>query len=92
MLTSRTENANDSLIIMFLALGLMLFFILYLIHIIKNKQWLAIISVGAFIVGAVLLGFGQSINVIFVDTLGLLVVLASFGLFIFSLIKEALED
>ena len=92
MLTPRPENANDSLIIMFLALGLMLFIILYLIHIIKNKQWLAIISVGVFIVGAVLLGFGQSINVMFVDILGLLVVFASFGLFIFSIIKEALED
>ena len=48
MLTPRPENASDSLLIMFLAFGLMLFVILYLIHIIKNKQWVAIISVGAF--------------------------------------------
>lgn len=92
MLTPRDPNANDSLIIMFLALGLMLFIILYLIHIIKNKQWMAIISVGVFILGAVVLGLGQYINVMIVDILGLLIVLASFGLFIYSLIKEAIDD
>ena len=92
MLTPRPENANDSLVIMFLVFGLMLFIILYIIHIIKNKQWMAIISVGVFIVGAVILGFGQSINVFIVDMLGLLTVFASFGLFIYSLIKDAIDD
>ena len=92
MLTPRPENANNSLIIMFLALALMAFIVFYLIHIIKNKQWIAIISVGVFILGAVLIGVGQSINVFIVDILGLLTVFASFGLFIYSIIKEALED
>ena len=95
MLTPRPENANDSLIVMFLALGLMLFIILYIIHIIKNKQWIAIISVGVFIVGAIIIGFSQSIIGVFriiIGVLGLLTVLASFGLFIWSLIKEAIDD
>ena len=92
MLTPRQENSNDSLIIMFLALGLMLFIILYLVHIIKNKQWMAIISVGVFILGAVIIGVGQSINIFVVDILGLLTVVASLGLFIFSIIKEAIDD
>ncbi len=95
MLKERPENANDSLIIMFLALGLMLFIVLYIIHIIKHKQWLAIISLGVFIVGAVFIGFGQGTTGAFgfiLDLLGLLTVLASFGLFIFSLIKDAIEE
>ena len=53
---------------------------------------MAIISVGVFILGAVVLGLGQYINVMIVDILGLLIVLASFGLFIYSLIKEAIDD
>ena len=69
-----------------------LFIILYLVHIIKNKQWMAIISVGVFIIGAVIIGVGQSINVFVVDILGLLTVVASLGLFIFSIIKEAIDD
>ena len=95
MLKERPENANDSLIIMFLALGLMLFIVLYVIHIIKHKQWLAIISLGVFIVGAVFIGFGQGITGAFgfiLDLLGLLTVLASFGLFVFSLIKDAIDE
>ena len=92
MLTPRPENASNSLLTMFLAFGLMLFVILYLIHIIKNKQWVAIISVGVFIVGAVLVGYGQYVNIFIVDMLGLLTVFASFGLFIYSLIKEAVEE
>lgn len=90
MLTPRDANSNDSFIIMFLALALMLFIILYLIHIIKNKQWMATISVGVFILGAVIVGFGQGIAII--GILGLLIVLASFGLFIYSLIKETIDD
>ncbi len=90
MLTPHEENSNDSLIIMFLALGLMLFIVLYLIHIIKHKQWMAIISVGVFILGAVIIGVSQGIDII--GILGLLIVFASFGLFIYSLIKEAIED
>ena len=84
------ERSNSSVILMFLVLGFFALIITYLISIIKNKDWYAILSVVLFIVGLVVGGFSNGIFI--VGLLSLLILAAAIGCFIYSIIKGLTAD
>ena len=79
------ERGNSSVILMFLVLGFFAFIITYLITIIKNKDWFAILSIVLFIAGLAFGGIGN--DVIVFRPLCLITLAAAIGCFVYSIIK-----
>lgn len=84
------ERSNSSVILMFLVLGFFALIIAYLISIIKNKDWYAILSIVLFIGGLVVGGFANGIFI--VGLLSLLILAAAIGCFVYSIIKGLTAD
>ena len=81
---------NNSVLIMFLVMAGLGFLIAYVISVIKNKDWYAIISIALVILGFVIGSYSNGILILQILTLATF--LASIVCFILSFIKGLNDD
>ena len=87
----RNKSGDNSLLTMFLVLIGFALIIVYIISIIKNKDWFAILSVGLFALG-IFLGVKSNNGMLILQILTLLTLLAAAVSFVISFFKSSWDD